>query len=731
MTSTVSFQLNRYEFTRESLNDIASQTSIVNNWPLVYILSDENSKIAYVGETLDTVNRMNTHLKNEYKKKLTTVHLIDSELFNKSVTLDIESSLIRYFSADQNFSLLNGNLGLVEHSYYQKKELYKDLFLKLWDKLRANGLAKNSIEHLNNSDLFKYSPYKSLSSDQRQSLLGILYALLDKDVKSLVVQGGAGTGKSILAIFLFKLLNSDNADVNFREFASEETEVLDILTQVRKTFPNPKMALVVPMSSFRETLKKTFRNISGLNPSMVIGPAELATQSYDIVLVDESHRLRKRVNLGAYFRNFDIACEVLGFDKNSCSELDWVTKQSNKAILFYDQNQTIKPSDANQSDFDKLMRQESCQVQQLVSQFRVGGGNAYSAFISDLLNKKLADNHIYKSKAYDFILFDSIEAFVDAIKNRDQEYGLSRMIAGYSWPWISKNDPSKFDIQINNMQLRWNRTNKDWINSETSPNEVGCIHTTQGYDLNYSGIIFGEEICFDEATNQIVINKDKYFDKNGKQSINDPQELKQYILNIYQTIMLRGIKGTYVYACDPGLRKYFSKHIPIADQPKGNVIPITRNSKIFENAVPLYDMHAAAGGFSDEQVVIDDYELIPVPSNIRLTEDYFAFRVEGESMNRIIPNGSICLFRKERGGSRNGKLVLVELREVYADTASRFTVKEYRSIKAQTEDSFEHIKIELLPKSYDDRFEVITLSGDGVQELKVVGEFVQVIDDVT
>jgi len=727
MTSTISFQLNRYEFTRESLNDIASQTPIVNNWPLVYILSDENSKTAYVGETLDTVNRMNTHLKNEYKKKLTTVHLIDSELFNKSVTLDIESSLIRYFSADQNFSLLNGNLGLVEHSYYQKKELYKDLFLKLWDKLRANGLAKHSIEHLNNSDLFKYSPYKSLSSDQRQSLLGILYALLDKDVKSLVVQGGAGTGKSILAIFLFKLLNSDNADVNFREFAREETEVLDILTQVRKAFPNPKMALVVPMSSFRETLKKAFRNISGLNPSMVIGPAELASQSYDIVLVDESHRLRKRVNLGAYFRNFDIACEVLGFDKNSCSELDWVTKQSNKAILFYDQNQTIKPSDANQSDFDKLMRQENCQVQRLVSQFRVGGGNAYSAFISDLLNKKLADNHVYKSKAYDFILFDSIEAFVDAIKNRDKEQGLSRMIAGYSWPWTSKDDPSKFDIQINNMQLRWNSTNKDWINSEASPNEVGCIHTTQGYDLNYSGIIFGEEICFDEATNQIVINKDKYFDKNGKQSINDLQELKQYILNIYQTIMLRGIKGIYVYACDPGLRRYFSKHIPIADQPKGNVVPITRNLKIFENAVPLYDMHAAAGGFSDEQVVIDDYELIPVPSNIRLTEDYFAFRVEGESMNKIIPNGSTCLFRKERGGSRNGKLVLVELRDIYADTSSQFTVKEYRSVKAQRHDSFEHIKIELLPRSHDDQFEVITFTDEDVHELKVVGEFVQVI----
>lgn len=568
-----------------------------------------------------------------------------------------------------------------------------------------------------------------MSSDQRQSLLGILYALLDNDTKNLVVQGGAGTGKSILAIFLFKLLNSDNVDMNFREFASEEAEVLAVLKDVRALFPNPKMALVVPMSSFRETLKKAFRNISGLSPNMVIGPAELAKQSYDIVVVDESHRLRKRVNLGSYFSNFDKASEALGFDKNSCSELDWVIKQSKKAILFYDQNQTIKPSDTNQTDFDRLMKQENCQLQKLVSQFRVGGGNAYAQFVSDLLNKKISDNNVYKSKSYDFLLFNSIETFVDAIANKNREYGLSRMIAGYSWPWVSSANPDKFDIQINNIQLRWNSTNKDWINSEKSAGEVGCIHTTQGYDLNYSGIIFGEEISYDEATDEIVINKEKYFDRNGKQSINDPQQLKQYILNIYQTIMLRGIKGTYVYVCNPSLRKYFSNHIPIADPVKTNVVPITQKLKIFENAVPLYEMYAAAGGFSEEQVQVDDCVLIPVPSNVRLTEDYFAFRVEGESMNRIIPNGSICLFRKERGGSRNGKLVLVELREVYSDTASRFTLKEYKSVKVQTEDSFEHLKIELLPKSYDDSFEVITLSGEDIQEIKIVGEFVQVIEN--
>lgn len=666
-------------------------------------------------------------MKDREKSKLTNVHLIDSELFNKSATLDIESSLIRYISADEQFTLLNGNLGLVEHNYYQKKEVYQDLFSMLWDKLRANGLAKHSLEHLDNSDLFKYSPYKSLSADQRQGLLGMLYVLLDNEVENLVVQGGAGTGKTILAIFLFKLLNSDNNDVNFREFANNEAEILEVLMQIKERYPTPRMALVVPMSSFRKTLKKAFKNISDLNPSMVIGPAELAKEKYDIVVVDESHRLRRRVNLGAYFHAFDKACEVLGFDKTSCSELDWVIKQSRKAILFYDPNQSIKPSDVNQSDFESLIKKGSCQVQKLVSQFRVGGGNAYSEFVNGLLNYKLDDNKVYKSKAYDCLLFNSIEAFVEAIRKKNQEHGLSRMIAGYAWPWISKNDAEKFDIQIKNTLLRWNSTNEDWINSQDSVNEVGCIHTTQGYDLNYSGVIFGEEISFDEIQNKIVINESKYFDKNGKNSINDPALLKQYILNIYQTIMLRGIKGTYVYACDDALRRYLSKHILVADEAKLEVVSINKKLVAYENAVPLYDMVAAAGVFSDEQTVVD-YELISVPSSMRLTGDYFACRVEGESMNKIIPNGSICLFRKDQGGSRDGKLVLVELRDIDTETSSRFTVKEYRSTKIQTEDSFEQVKIELLPKSYDNNYGVITLSGADLFEFKVVGEFVQVLD---
>ena len=106
-------------------------------------------------------------------------------------------------------------------------------------------------------------------------------------------------------------------------------------------------------------------------------------------------------------------------------------------------------------------------------------------------------------------------------------------------------------------------TDVDWINSKTSVEEVGCIHTTQGYDLNYSGIIFGREIDYNPITKSIEINKKMYFDTKGKDGIRDDNELKQFIINVYKTIMYRGIKGTYVYVVDKNLREYFEKYISI------------------------------------------------------------------------------------------------------------------------------------------------------------------------
>jgi len=731
MSDAHPLEISCFDFKKDALEQIRSNRLTQAHWPLVYVLSNSHKGRAYVGETADTLTRMETHLKHNDKSRLTVVHLIQSDKFNKSATLDIESNLIKYMAADGKFALLNGNLGLVDHNYYQKEQLYSGMFRHLWDKLRAEGLAQHSIEHLDNSDLFKYSPYKTLSADQRQGLLGIMYALLDEQVKSLIVEGGAGTGKSVLAIFLFKLLQSDLGDFRFSSLSSDEDEFRKLLSQLRDRFgPRPKMALVVPMASFRATVEKAFANVAGLSRKMVISPSQLAKQQYDIVIVDEAHRLRRRQNLGAYYGSFDKTANTLGLDPTSCSEVDWVIQQSKKAVFFYDLNQTIKPSDAATDVFRKLKKSPSTQTQQLVSQFRVRGGNPYVQFVNRLLNGQLASKVPYRSKHYELRLFDSFSDFFKTVQERDRKHGLSRMIAGYAWPWQSNKKPELFDIEIEDIQLRWNSTNTDWINTPNSVNEVGCIHTTQGYDLNYAGIIFGREIGYDKARKEIVIRPELYFDRNGKQSIKDSEELKRYILNIYQTILLRGIHGTFIYACDPDLRDYLAQHIASEPPAVADVTDITPVPvKPFINAVPVYDLVAAAGTFSEQQQV-EHKDWQPVPEGERIDQSYFACKVQGESMNNIIPNGAMCLFRTDPGGSRNGKIVLVEmLNSIDEESGSHYTVKEYASVKSESEDGWAHEQIVLKPRSSNPEFEPIVLGADEVESYRVVGVFVRVLTD--
>ncbi len=725
MSQSDVFTIKKYDFDSSLVNEFNAVHYVKDLWPIVYILSDGNINEAYVGETTDAYARMSSHLKNNIKNKLSAVHLISSEKFNKSATLDIESNLIKYISGDGQYKLINGNIGLANHNYYQKKE-YWDIFKSIWDSLRSVGIAKHPIDYIDNSDLFKYSPYKILTSEQKSGLLVIMKNLLDNTYKNIIIEGGAGTGKTILAIFLFKLLNTTNDDFNFEEFGDEEFEFMEIVFELKKKYPNPKMALVVPMSSFRTTLKKVFKNIKGLNASMVIGPAEIVKDTFDIVVVDESHRLRRRVNLGAYFRAFDVVCEKLNFDKHTCNELDWIMKQSESAVYFYDENQSIKPSDVKKVDFDKLKVNSLTKTEYLKSQFRVRGGNGYVNYVDKLLKCKLTDSDvIFNSKEYELVLFDSIDDIVNEIKSRDIENGLSRLVAGYSWPWMTNKKDTKqdYDIEIENTRLKWNTTNIDWVNSINSRNEVGCIHTTQGYDLNYTGIIFGKEITYDKATNQIEILKENYYDVNGKQSIVDPEELKDFILNIYKTIMLRGIRGTYVYVCDKNLRDYFSQFIPKFKTEKETFILQEDDVIPYVNAIPIYDLKVAAGNFSELQTV-NDCEWIALPKNYKPSNDLFACKVIGESMNKIIPNGSICMFRKYTGGSRDGKIVLVEHTSIQdLDFGSGYTVKEYRSTKNVENKLWSHQSITLKPLSHITEYKDVELSEDELSSLKVIGIF--------
>ena len=661
-------EIKTHTFSDELIGEIGNNNFVKGCWPLVYILSDDYSKQAYVGETTNALSRLSTHLKNSQKSVLTTARLIMSDKFNKSAALDIESNLIKYLAGDGKFKLLNANLGIANHSYYQKKEVYWDIFLTLWEELRSEGVVTGSIESINNSDLFKYSPYKALTLEQKAGLISLIKTLLDDSATTVLVEGGAGTGKTILAIYLFAILHTDIDDLDLNEFAEEEQSFLELVQKLKSKYPNPKAAIVIPMSGFRETIAKVFRNVKNLRASMVIGPAEVATSEFDILIVDESHRLRRRVNLGAYFGAFDKVNIKLGFPKETGDELDWVLQQGKKSLFFYDAGQTIKPSDVDGSKFQILKENEKTKLVKLHSQLRSKGGNDYVAYISSLLGNTLTkSDKNFTANDYEFVLFDSLPEVVSEIKSKNEKFGLARLVAGFSWKWVSNTEETKHinDIVIGDVQLKWNGKNIDWVNSANALNEVGCIHTTQGYDLNYTGVIFGNEISFDKKLNEIVIKDEHYFDRNGKQNVRSPEELREFIINIYKTLLLRAVKGTYVYVCDPDLREYFKQHMLVRKSSVESIIPTKQ--KLIEPVVspyagemislPLYDSVGCGDAMIADETV---HEMYPVPAQlISKGAKYFVLRTSGDSMNEIgINEGDLILCQKNYQAS-SGSIAIV------------------------------------------------------------------------
>jgi DUF2075 family protein len=167
--------------------------------------------------------------------------------------------------------------------------------------------------------------------------------------------------------------------------------------------------------------------------------------------------------------------------------------------------------------------------------------------------------------SYDVRLFDDVGELLTAVRARNAEEGLARVIAGYAWPWQSKKDKSRADIVFGDVEMQWNSRVVDWVDSPKSVDEVGSIHTIQGYDLNYAGVIVGRDLQYDPGAEELRFDRSNYFDKKGVQ--NNPgqrlteRELLDFVLNIYAVLMTRGIRGTYLYVVDDHLRAYLRRYL--------------------------------------------------------------------------------------------------------------------------------------------------------------------------
>lgn len=573
MTSTFEAKIEQYSFDENGINNLKINSKHGVDWPVVYILS--GNKEAYVGETQNAYDRMKQHFSNKKRKNLTKINLMQSDSFNKSAILDIENMLITHMHADGKFILQNSNGGQSKlHNYYQRSE-YQNVFTEIWDKLKKLNLVEHSLFEVENSEIFKFSPYKELTNDQYIVVEGLLklYSQVMQGTSRMdvIVNGGAGTGKSLIAIYFLNMIaNILNNDYDFsdtEQYIDDESFLnrADLIKAI-KTYGNDKIGFVIAVPSFKDTVKKVFKSIKELRHIHVISPSEASRGDYDVLIVDEAHRLKRRHKLTNYGTH-DNVNKSLGLPADS-TELDWLKFKAKKMlILFYDGIQSIKESDVSKEDFDKINSDDYTHKLFLNTQLRVKGGDEYIDFARSLFSNSPIK---YKSqKGYDLKVYDDCYEMFEAIKSKNIEYkGLCRMLAGFSFYWRKKARDKKnikynqnYDFEIDGHYYCWNEdfNASDFITNDKNIEKIGCIYTSQGHDLNYAGVIFGEDISYNPETKQIMYHPDKFIDTYSKSS--DINKTINNIINAYLVLLTRGVYGTYIYAVDKNLREYINSLI--------------------------------------------------------------------------------------------------------------------------------------------------------------------------
>jgi uncharacterized protein len=348
-------------------------------------------------------------------------------------------------------------------------------------------------------------------------------------------------------------------------------------------------------------------------------------------------------------------------------------------------------------------------------------------------------------------VLDSPQAVHDLITEKNRANNKSRVVAGYCWKWPSKKQRAAFDIEIaeHGYRKRWNVTDgpSPWIIGPGSIDEVGCIHTCQGLELDYVGVIVGPDLVV--RNGEVVCRPEKrassdrsirgYKELLKRDPASGKARLDRIIKNTYRTLMTRGMKGCYVYCTDPETAEYLKSRLATAQPAESTpasakVLPFQKvpsgEVKPYVNALPVIDLKFAAGAFSDSQVFDpSDAEWVAVPEGVKPGQGLFIAQVVGESMNRRIPNGAWCVFKANPTGSKQGKVVVAQHRAIHdVDLGGSYTVKVYQSEKsAEVDGAWHHERITLKPDTRAPGHTPIVIEGEGLEGLAILAELLKVL----
>ena len=417
------------------------------------------------------------------------------------------------------------------------------------------GDRKKTLIYIENGDI---RPSKSLQDallsmmegkrefmliDEQEVVFQKIFALAKlcaKDLKKRVaiISGGPGTGKTVVAINLLVRL-------------IQEKQYCAYVTKNRA----PRNVFEAKLSE--GAMKK--RHIGNLfkGSGAFVGAQK---NVFGALLVDEAHRLNKQGRQGPVVRGEDQVMEII--------------QAARLSVFFIDEDQKVTSFDyGSKETIRKWAQTFDAEVieEELVSQFRCNGSDGYLAWLDNTLEIRNTANTTLEGINYDFRVLDSPMELEMLIRQKNEVDGKSRLVAGYCWEWVTKKNPEKeFDITIDDFVMPWNLSgDRTYAISTGSINQIGCIHTTQGLEFSYVGVIIGADLRYQDGKVITDFTKRAKSDKSltgliGPARKGDSKalcEIDTIIRNTYRTLMTRGMKGCYVYCVDPELSGYLKSTI--------------------------------------------------------------------------------------------------------------------------------------------------------------------------
>ncbi len=354
----------------------------------------------------------------------------------------------------------------------------------------------------------------------------------DGKKRVLIAQGGPGTGKTVIAINLLARLTQEGV---FVQYCSKNSA--------------PRTVYARKLKGHRT--KSSIDNMFKSSGAYVDTPEN----AVGVILADEAHRLNEKSGI---------------YGNQGINQIFEIIRAARLSVFFIDESQRVTVKDIGSvGEIKHWAAVNGAEIfeEELVSQFRCNGSDGYLAWLDDVLEIRDTANYDLDGINYEFVAFDSPQEMREAVVKRNENSNKSRILAGYCWNWpkAGRADTNVHEITIDEFEISWNLDGGEaFALSPTSVNEAGCIHTTQGLEFEYVGVIIGDDLRYENGHLVTDYTKRARTDQSirGLKTMEeeDPERAHrladEIIKNTYRTLMTRGMKGCYVFATDPGLREH-------------------------------------------------------------------------------------------------------------------------------------------------------------------------------